>query len=489
MISLFVFLLLCGVCLLMYGQVKIDFLSKKIFLISFLIKLIYGFIFIFIYKYWIGNGVLSGDVSDFFNDAKVISLIASESPLNYIKVLFGFIDDTSPEIWEFVKHTNVWEYIGLNELLNDNRLIIKFNSVIHLFSNNNVYVHSMVHSFLSFTGIMLIYLAFKDLVENKKMFWIILIILPSISFWGTSILKESLMIFSIGLFCFGWYNFYKNKYLVSSFILFLSVLLLVFNKPYVGIVIVPISLLFMIGYLFNWSVMVAKITLTSVLIGFVLIIIIPNRLNVINRLSFRQQEMIDLSKGGVVFLNDSAFCKFDYDFINNFEKVNDSLIKINSDTQGQYKLFGTKEYKNYKFESNTLACLNYSSNPPSNSYFESQIIGNSKLNLLKSVPLTLVNVLIRPFPWDNGGSLKIFSFLQNILIFMFIVISIFKRRSLRDIEKWVLLILTLSSLFIILLIGWTTPIFGTIIRYKIPVDLFLIIIGFIMLKSKQHGKI
>jgi len=489
MISWLVFLILCGFCIAIQKQIKVDFLTKKIFLLSFGVKLIYGFVFILIFKYWYGNGILYGDSNNFLNDSKAISLIASDSLVNYLKVLFGLINDESLEIREFIEYTHIWTYVGKNELLNDNRLIIKLNSVIHLFSNSNVYIHSMIHSFLSFTGIIFIYLSFSELVKHKKMFWLLLIILPSVSFWGAGISKESIVIFSIGLFCFGWYKFYKKKYILSSFILLFSVMLFIFNKPHIGIIMIPISLIFAIGSLFKWNLKVLKIVLAGVLVSFVLIVIIPNKLNITEKISFRQQEMINISEGGVIFNNDTAFFKFDYEFVDNFEKVNDTLIKVNVTTNGSYRLLDSYDVKPCRYEASDKSYRHYLTYQPSGSYFEPVVIDGSKLNLFMSIPSVLVDVLIRPFPWDNGDTLKIFSFLQNILILFFLIICVLRRRLLQDVEKWILLILIMITFFIILLVGWTTPIFGALVRYKMPVDLFLVIISFILLKSKKHEKV
>jgi len=489
MIGWLVFLILSISCIFIQKQIKVDFLTKKIFLLSFGVKLMYGFVFVLIFKYWYGNGILYGDAKNFLNDSKAISFIASDSIESYLKVLFGLINDESFEIREFIQQTHIWTYVGKNELLNDNRLIIKLNSVIHLFSNGNVYIHSMIHSFLSFVGIIFIYLSFRELVKNKKIFWLVLIILPSVSFWGASISKESIVIFSIGLFCFGWYKFHKKKYILSSFILLFSVMLFIFNKPHIGIIMIPIALLLVIGFLFKWNLKFLKIALVGVLVSFVLIIITPNKLNITEKLSFRQQEMINISEGGVIFNNDTAFFKFDYEFVDNFEKVNDTLIKVNVTTNGWYRLMDSYNVKPCRYEASDKSYKHYLTYEPSGSYFEPIVINGSYINLFKSIPSVLIDVLIRPFPCDDGDILKIFCFLQNIILIIFLMYSIVKRRVLSCNEKWVLVILILITFFIILLIGWTTPIFGALVRYKMPVDLFLVIISFILLKSKKYEKV
>ena len=95
---------------------------------------------------------------------------------------------------------------------------------------------------------------------------------------------------------------------------------------------------------------------------------------------------------------------------------------------------------------------------------------------------------MRPYPWDNGNKLKYFAFLQNLALLLLLFYAIYNKKTLLDKEKWLLFILTTTSIFILLLIGWTTPIFGAAVRYKVPVDLFILIISFILLKLKTHEK-
>jgi hypothetical protein len=37
-----------------------------------------------------------------------------------------------------------------------------------------------------------------------------------------------------------------------------------------------------------------------------------------------------------------------------------------------------------------------------------------------------------------------------------------------------------------LVIGWTTPVFGAIVRYKMPVDLFILLLSFLILKPLNY---
>ena len=116
--------------------------------------------------------------------------------------MIGLTDIDSPIVWSYLKETNLWSYSGTGDFINDNRLIIKVNSVIHLFSFSNLYVHTLIHVLFSFIGIKLIFKTFSDYVKRKRLFWYVLVCLPSLSFWSGAILKESLLIFGLGVLFF-----------------------------------------------------------------------------------------------------------------------------------------------------------------------------------------------------------------------------------------------------------------------------------------------
>ena len=485
---LVLFFLFCLFVYLIYKYVLIDSLTRRVIFIGFFIKLIYSVSFILIFTYYFGNGYLYGDSASFINDAKAISEIADNYPLEYIKLILGQKAESQELINPFIDKTNIWSYVGKNENLNDNRLIIRLNSIIHLFSNQFIYIHLLIHSFISFFGIVLIFRVFKKYVEHKKTFWFILLLFPSVAFFGGGISKESILIFSLGIYCFSLFNLSKKYYIKGLVYFIIGVLLLFYNKPYVGIFVVPISSILMIGYSLKWNLKYIKFILVTLISIFLLIVFIPNKIKLTERVSFRETEMINMAEGGVAFINDTAFCRFDYKYKSNFVKTNDTLIKVISNTIGQYKLFGTKEYFDFEIKVSDTEYSHYLTYAPSTSFFKTKSIDNSKLQLIKNIPNAIFNVIIRPFPWDNGDKFKIVVFIQNIGLIFFLIYSFRHRKVINDKEKWVLFVLGLSAFFITLLIGWTTPIFGAIVRYKVPVDLFIIIISFILLKSKQDEK-
>jgi hypothetical protein len=352
-----------------------------------------------------------------------------------------------------------------------------------------MYTHSICHAFLSLIGIKLIYKAFSDFVSRKKMFWYALILLPTVSFWSGSILKESILIFAMGLTYFTISKLLVKFSLKYLFILIVSYAVLLINKPYAGLFVMALSFLWLFGSMFVWKTKILFLSIGGILTLFVLLIFVPSKLNLTDKVSYKQKDLNNLGIGGTFFINDSSFCSFEYELIDHFEMVDDTMIKCIESCEGEYKLFGKYEFNEFNIQKSEKLYHHYLTQIPSTSYYEVDLIKNSKKALIAFIPKAIFNVMVRPFPWDNGGKLKLFSFLQNVSLILFLLFCLFKRKLITNKEKWMISMLIISAFFIALLIGWTTPIFGAAVRYKMPVDLFLLIIGFILLKEKKNEKI
>ena len=474
--------------LVIFKYFKDSEISTTTFLMAWGVKIIYSLFFYWITMYYYGNGHLYGDAGMFISNAKFINEIAYHYPMEYIKLLFGQADFYNPDLDPFLEPTRV--YLGGDkqyDYLNDNRLIIKLNSIIYFISNGNVLIHLLVHTFISYFGLLLIFKSLKKHIQNKKWFWWGLVVLPSVGFWSGGITKSSILILSIGLFFYAFKLFNQNSF-IKGFILFLlSSFLLIFNKTYVGLIVISLSSIYLIAKTIQYKTKYIWITALSIIVTFIVLVFNILPLHFTKKISVRQQDMINIGKGGVYFVNDTATCFSDYKYANHFKRENDTLVKVTKDVPCNYKLFGTKKYYPFNLKASSKLYPLYLFFPPSKSYYDITPINNSPTLLLKSIPQTIFDVLIRPLPWDNGRNIKIFSFVQNILLFAFLILSIFNRnQSLTPQQKWIIFYLVTCSIFLSIIIGLTTPVFGAMVRYKMPIDLFLLIISFIILKPIKH---
>ena len=103
------------------------------------------------------------------------------------------------------------------------------------------------------------------------------------------------------------------------------------------------------------------------------------------------------------------------------------------------------------------------------------------------MPEAVNNVLLRPYPNDPpNSSFKCLSIIDGWgLILLLITVIIFFRRKINRKELDLIIALCVFSLVLTLLIGWTTPVLGAIIRYKIPIQLAMMLITLILFEPKK----
>jgi hypothetical protein len=453
------------------------------------IKLFFTVGFVYIFSTYYGEGDrIQGDALNFLVDSKIIRDYAEKEPLGYLRVLSGIDGDDAVLFKTHLSSTQIWSYGENGDLINDNRLIIRINSVLHFFSSGNVYTHILFFSFFAYLGLILIYRAFEQYIPDKRFFFFTLIALPSIGFWGSGLTKEALVLLAIGLFLYSYMQLIKKEKPISSVALFLLSLFLLFaNKPHVGLVLVPISLVLILGARFGWKSKLLYLWTVLILVTAILLSYTPDRYNLVEKISYKQRDMINVCKGGVFFVTDSSFCAFDYSHFDHFDTLNHK-IRVTQKTSGEYKLFGENEFHPFEIHPSENQYEIYHILVPSNSFIEVTPIAYSGWRMIASIPEALVNTLIRPFPTDPGSPFKLVNFAENMWMIAFAGWVIFKRRKiLSGKEKYIVYTLCITALIILLVIGWTTPVFGAIVRYKVPAELFLVTALFILYQPQSKS--
>jgi hypothetical protein len=343
-------------------------------------------------------------------------------------------------------------------------------------------------SILSFTGILFIYQTTKKYVSNSKIYFFSLIGIPSIGFWTSGLTKESLMTFGLGLFILSLSKLLEKRTLKFSFFLTIATGILLFNKPYAGIIIIPTSFIFMIGEKSNWNLKSLWASVTLIVGIAISTAYFPEPFNSLSKISYKQRDMVNIGKGGIFLVTDSSFCAFNYKYRANFNKIADQEVLISKETKGEYKLFGQQNFIPFKMNASSEVYGLYLIQPPSNSFVETKLIDYSHKNLFLSIPNSLFNAMVRPLPIDNGSSLKYFSFLNNLIVIFLIIFAVIYRKSKPSTKEiYLLTYCIIVSLFTLIIIGLTTPILGAIVRYKVVAEIFILIFVFILLRPLNQS--
>jgi len=440
-------------------------------------KLGYTLVYVYIFTTFYGEGDrIQGDALHFMEDGKVLRELASNDPATYLQIMAGFHGDHPDVLNGPLSSTHIWDYGDNGDWINDNRLIIRINSLIHFISFGNIYTHVLCFSMIAFAGLIFLYKAFEEFVMAKRLFFFAICLLPSLGFFGSGLTKETILIFSLGLLFWSAMKLLREKLKPSTFLLFcVAIALCFFNKPYAGLVIVPLLAVLFIGkslHLKRWFLVVNSIFIVILAIT---LAYLPDKVNLVEKISYKQKDVMNLARGGVFFVTDSSFCDFDYRYFGNFDTLGNNKIKVKQETPGEYKLFGEKIFHPFTITPSDTLYEIYMIGKPSASYIEPTPINYQGINLVKTIPESLLNTLIRPFPTDPGSPLKYITIFQNWSILLFAAWVFFNRKKLSDFEYYWLYVLLTATLILLLVIGWTTPVFGAIVRYKIPVDICILI--------------
>lgn len=475
---------------LIYRNIFKADISRTDLLIGWGIKISFSLVFILIFSYhFSSDGVPYGDIRNFLNDAKVLTDFGKEDPVGYLKLMLGIQSDDPEILTTALSETQIWDYGITGDMINDNRLIIRINSVIHLFSFQNIWVHVLCFAFLSFFGVVLIYRSFSSYTQHKRLLFYALLATPTFAFWGSGITKETVFVLSFGVFVFGITQFLQRRHYKNIIFILIGAGMLLFNKTHTGLVLIPLIGFVFIAYKTGLNRKIIAGFLSVLILSFVVLNFTPPRFNVVDRLSAKQSDLINVAQGGIFFINDTAFCAFDYQHLDHFQYYpEDNRIQVTEKTSGEYKPFGQREFYPFEIEKSPRKYEVYLVIPPSDTYVDVAPIEGSSLQLLKNIPAAIFNVMFRPLPTDPGSNFKHIAFVENLGFIAFLIFAFIRRKKLSEAEKTWLFYLLSSAVILILVIGWTTPIVGAIVRYKMVAQLLLILSAFILLRKEKPIK-
>lgn len=461
---------------------KTDQLGKWDLSIAFLLKIAAGALYIFVYSsiYGTVKGELNYDASDFLYESKQLHDIFFDSPKTYFKLLFE-IDDDSALVRQYVDGTIHWSRGNLI-LINDSKNLVKIHSVVQFFSFNNIYVHFIVFNFISLMGLRNLYLATKKFVKmNKRVFFFAMILLPSALFWGSSVLKEPLIIFGMGLLLRSLLDFDISRRKKGIYAL-ISIVILVAFKPYILISFFVAFLFYhFTNYFLKTRVFASLVvfTLASVL---ALTLFSDLRKKMVHFVSRKQFDFENIGQGGIHTENDkdSLTYYFPSETYKNLD-IKEGHFYIKKTTTAFKFRYGFKDtIVRYRLEPDSTKWRIKNYVPGSDSYIKTTLIFSSFRQLIFNIPEALNNALVRPYLTDPGKNLKFFACFETYALFAFLLFALIGRRKLREGELNFIISCLIFVVCLALIIGWTTPVLGAIVRYRMPAYYVLLLIAFIL---------
>jgi hypothetical protein len=403
-------------------------ISRNVLSAIFVLKLFFGCLVWVVYTYYYTYRP-TADVFKYFDASEILFNTLKTNPIYFFKMLFG-IDCDGKEFYTYYDQMNHWNRAGDSSIYNDNRLIIRVNAVMRFFSFGYFHVHTVFFSFLSLTGLTAVYKTFVPVLKNKKRELLcVVFLMPSVLFWGSGVLKEGLVLFSLGLLM---YYFNKLFSVKAMIICVVTALLLGTLKFYILVALVP-GLLFMF-WMNNTSP-------SNVFLKFATVIAITLVLGLT---------------------------------MDKFSSVPNPL-----------QLLSKKQEDFNKLATGTITDAYKRPIPPAGSTIQIKRMEPTFLSFLRNSPQALVNSLFRPFIWQYKAPIMWMASIENVFVIAFVLVCIVFAKPYNQIS-WQYVLFCLSfALIQLLFIGITTPVVGAIVRYKIIAIPFLLIAFLLMLDKEK----
>jgi hypothetical protein len=450
----------------------------------FLLKLAAGFFLTWIYTSYYKDRS-TADIYKYYDDAKVIySAFENHHYSDYFKMISGLGNDNPYFDVQYYNKMNNWYRIYDFSAYNDNHTIIRVNALIMPFAFGSFHVHTVFMCFASLFGLTALYRCFAPhFAEKEKILFGIIFLVPSVLFWGSGVLKEGILLLALGfLFYSFWQLFVRRQHILLNILSFcLSVFLLLINKNYLLLAVAPALLCYFI---------VHRFALKRPLLfygGFYLTALVLSLLfshNLLENLSLKQRDFIAVSQGGVYLQNGRQFARIAPDKKEYLDTLSKSMFRIKPGSK--YMYWNNTDLTDTIFVASSTDTSTYAlvwDLPHAGSTISIAKVEPNLFSFIKTAPLALYNSLCKPGLFSAGSFLELVSALENTVVLIFLLGCLLRHK--KTFDKNIFALCLFISLSILLLIGYTTPVAGAIMRYKVPVMSFLLMCGLVVLDETK----
>ncbi len=375
-----------------------------------------------VYQYYY-NG---GDTGLYFINATKVSDFAATDFGSFIDLVFKPVSST-------IQLRNNIHWLGDNFAFSESNFFpIRVIAILQLFTFSSYLPCAIIFAAISFTGIWKIYTSFVHMYPDLyKKFAIAFLFMPSVFFWGSGILKDSLCIAALGWLFYGCYLLFmlRIKIVKAVIIILLSISVLLIIKIYIALAFLP-SLLFWV--FFTYRGMIRSQFLRIMFLPFIILLLLVTVYALVMNLS-KTTDRFDINQ----IVNQAA----------NFNANN---------------MLG----------SGSVIDLGVTSDM-------------TTAQLISLAPISIATTLFRPFIWEVNSIVMALSALESLYI-LYLFLLILRSGTFKTILQNPLVAFCLIfSIIFAFAIGFSTSNFGTLVRYKIPAIPFFITALFILIAKNK----
>lgn len=408
---------------------KEDSLIQKYFLKGLFFKIMGGLIYALLVVYYWGFG----DTSTYFKEVLFFRELLAEDKTTFFQI---FTQDYS-----YFRDT--YEIIG--SVNNSGFMVTKLGLLLSYLSFGRFLITTMLFAVIAYSSLFTLFKTFVAFIP-KYHFPIALAVLffPSISIYGSGILKDTVSFTALGFFFYAAYELAvkKNITLKYFFTIFICGYLIAIVKSYIlAAFLLPFLLFFIIKLLKGLKTILAKMV-----VGFFMIALILGSF-----LIFSSQIKGIIGVGSTEELQSQIM------------ELQDEYAKMDGNSDSNFSL-GTIE--------------------------------PTLMGLMVKLPAGFVATLYRPFVWEVGSLFTLLSAMESLFLALFTLYVLIKVKPLHFFYS----IFSNSNVFLCVgfsvifasLVGLSTLNFGTLARYRIPVIPFYLM-GLLLIyyearkaKAKTH---
>ena len=383
---------------------------KKFFITAFFLRVIGSVLYSMVVAYYYGYG----DSFIFYEGSSFLRKLILEN-----NDLFGTFSTSGADLSALADKYDVGPYARGTMVAQSNLIVMKISAILSFFSFNLYVIISLFLGFFSFIGTWKLFLVFNDIMKGKasRLLAYVVLYTPSIWFWGSGLIKESICMGALGLTISIVYKAVaKRKFsLKDIFVLLLSFYLLYSIKNYIAGILLASAAASLIGYY-----VMARSNFFSKLIASLTMLII----------------------GGAIFSLTVA------DYIDNVVEESASFIEISKTAyvEGEHD--------------------------QSVGGFTAGDFDLSLQGLILRTPTAVFTTLFRPFLWEIKNVMMLFSALESFIMLVATLYLLVRLRFFRFFStifsNSYLIFCFVFAVLMGAVVGLTTFNFGTLVRYRLP---------------------
>lgn len=462
-----------------WGFFRIGGIPTSWFQGVFVAKVLSGFALSMVYTYYYTDRT-TADIWKYFDDGMVMFSALRDRPMDYLRMLFGILNDT-PHFDRYYSEMGHWYRPYGSQMANDTHTIIRFNAAVRLLSLGFYQVHSVWVNFLGMLGLTGIFMFLRQVAPSKER-WLFagVFLMPWVMFWGSGVLKEPLLFFGLGMFLVGVKNLTDGGHSLRNIaLLTISLLFLLTVKSYALVALLPGLLAWRLSH---WQPRfhpaLTFLTIYITVAGFAIGLgkIWPEQ-DILQRLTQKQHDFNMLAKGGTYVRqnnapNDTLFIPAQYHPGLAFSSDRRTLSTGQTVTARNWNQAYQENAKEFLIPAGSSfdVLLDYGK---TGSGIEIPKLDGTFLSTIRAAPMALMNALFRPFPKDVSSAFMLLAVAENLLLFI-LMLLVFFRLDRQFVSHPMVWLCISFAMVILLLTGLVTPVVGAIVRYKVPALPFLV---------------